>query len=282
MGKRNKLWLSMQTVTLAGITTLSACSMDSSGEGDQIEGESGNAEQVSTLHAMPDLQGEGGEGEGAATEVDLATDDLAYLTQLGLMRGHLLVGNKLYQEGHAEHAKTHMKHPKSELYADIKPAFSARGAAGFAEQLEDLANKVTADSSLEDVTASYQQLTTAISNSESFVDEASASPAAKLKLAMTLLRVAGEEYAIAVVDGKMENAHEYQDAYGFTQIAKTTVASIDEIDDTVSAAKEKALSLLTELAPLWPSTIPPATLSTEASQIYGAAARIEVLALGLQ
>ena len=65
--------------------------------------------------------------------------DQMYLTQLGLMRGHLYVGIELYKNGFLENAKMHMKHPKSELYADIVPTFEAKGSSGFAGELEALA-----------------------------------------------------------------------------------------------------------------------------------------------
>jgi len=292
MGKRNKIWLSMQVATFAGITALTACSNtypkhEGEGEGEGqivIQGEGEGEGQVVT---QGEGEGEGqvvaqGEGEGAVPGINLATNDLAYLTQLSLMRGHLFVGNQLYKMGHVAHAKTHMKHPKAELYTDVELAFSARGAAGFANELKALATAVEADKGKAAVNAAYAALDSAISASESKVSHASSSPAEKLKLAVALLRVAGEEYAIAVVDGKMENAHEYQDALGFTQIAKQIVNSIKSDDQTTSSAIEKAAKTLAKLDPMWPSLIPPATLQTEAGQLYGAASQIEILALGLE
>jgi len=48
----------------------------------------------------------------------IVADDAEYLVQLGLMRGHLFVGNQLYLLGELAEAVTHMKHPESELYAE--------------------------------------------------------------------------------------------------------------------------------------------------------------------
>jgi hypothetical protein len=42
---------------------------------------------------------------------------VAYLTHLGLVRGHLGVGVDLYREGAQDAAQTHMKHPGDELYS---------------------------------------------------------------------------------------------------------------------------------------------------------------------
>ena len=114
-----------------------------------------------------------------------------------------------------------------------------------------------------------------------FVAETHASVKEKLTLVVELLRVAAEEYAIAVVDGKMENAHEYQDALGFTTVAKDIVNTSESDTGTEAAAIASAKKILADLAPMWPSLIPPETLETEAGQLYGAASRIEILALGL-
>ncbi len=291
MGKRKKLWTSMSAVTFAGVTVLSACSTDVGGEGEG-EAQSAAVEEAQMSAAMPDAgegegesggEGEGeGEGEGAGADVDLATDDLAYLTHLGLMRGHLFVGNALYQAGHVEHAKTHMKHPESELYGDIEPAFATRGGEGFASQLEALANAVEGEQGDRAVADAYAAVTNAIANHEGLVAEANASAVAKLKLVAALLRVAGEEYGIAVVDGKMENAHEYQDAYGFTQIAKAIVGGAANNDATAATALDKVAGILAGLDGMWPTLIPPETLETEAGQLYGAASQVELLALGLE
>lgn len=284
MGKRNKLWLSMQAATLAGLTTLSACSMDEGEDATENEESSAIEQQAAPLSAYEGEGGEGGEGEGegAAAAADPATDDIAYLTQLSLIRGHLLVGHKLFQEGHIDQAKTHMKHPKSELYAAIEPAFSARSAVGFATELQALANAVSTEQSPEQVAEIYTQLLDTIARSESVVAENSQQPAARLQLAVELLRVAGEEYAIAVVDGEMQNAHEYQDAFGFTQVAIDIIDNTAATNEVSNEALKKAQQILSGLSPLWPSTIPPETLETEAGQLYGAAARIEILALGLK
>ncbi len=305
MEKRTKLWTNMSAIAFASVTALSACS--AGGEGGEGEGEGHATEQNSTKasqvassdgegegegegeggegegSAAPAGEGEGeGEGEGASADIPLATDDIAYLTQLGLMRGHLFVGNELYKAGHIDHAKMHMKHPKSELYATVEPAFGARNATGFATQLEMLANAVEGEQGDDAVAKGYAAVTTAIATTEAAVAENSLTAAAKLKLVVELLRVAAEEYAIAVVDGKMENAHEYQDAFGFTNIAKSVIASAPKGNPETAAVLVKAAAIVEGLTPLWPGLIPPATLETEAGQLYGAASQIELLALGLE
>ncbi len=296
MIKRKKLWTSMQAAALAGIVTLEGCSSHSGTEGESGAEYSDDAysKSYSTLGTEGEGEGEGegkrgaegegeGEGEGkSSTGVNYASDDLAYLTQLSLMRGHLYVGYELFKAGHVDHAKTHMKHPESELYADIAPAFSKRGTAGFADELQALAQAVESDRSAEEVTGVYNALTKAMTSSESAVDGSQAAVQNKLQLVVNLLRVAGEEYAMAVVDGKMEYAHEYQDALGFTVVAGNIINGAESTSETEAAALEKTKAILSDLQDLWPSLVPPETLQTEASKLYGAASQVEILALGLK
>lgn len=266
MHKRTKLWASISAVTFAGVTSLT-------GYSSELE----QSAAVSTEVSAPSISSNG-EGEGTSNlAIDLKTNDLAYLTQLGLIRGHLYVGHKLYMNGHIDHAKTHMKHPESELYADIIPAFAARQTSEFGQALQNLATTVNDDMGFKEVDAAYQALLSQITVTESAVSPTSQSPTEKLKLAAALLHVAGEEYAIAVVDGKMENAHEYQDALGFTTVARALVDQLDSDVDT----QTRAAGLLDSIKPLWPSLIPPSTLKTDAGEIYGVAAKIELLALSL-
>ncbi|MEO1481134.1 MAG: hypothetical protein AAFU77_03430 [Myxococcota bacterium] len=296
---RRKLWSSLRTLTVVGASGLAACATTSAkreGQGDHAEAEHGEGEGESESHAEGEGEGESegegeGEGEGVSSaegegegegesegegkaETDLGTDNTAYLTQLGLMRGHLLVGYELFKAGHLDAAKTHMKHPENELYATVAPAFAARGTGGFASELEALAAAVENNAPKATVDAAYGTLVSAIERNEKpAVDE---STAARIKLAAGLVRVAAEEYAIAVVDGKMQNAHEYQDAYGFTKIARmnVTVAADGE-------AKSEALKLLDEaLNTMWPGLLPPDSLDSRAEQLYGIAARLDFLAAG--
>lgn len=294
MLKRTKLWTSISAITLAG-AALSACSQNEQAEGEgeaaksQLEAplQAGEGEGETATINQGEGEGETGEGEGegegeGSGQLDFASNDLAYLTHLALMRGHLFVGHELYQAGHKEHAKTHMKHPESELYADVVTAFEARQVAGFANQLSALSQAVEADAGSESVANAYAQLVSAISASELAVSSSELTPSFTLKRAVQLLRTAGDEYAIAVVDGKMENAHEYQDAFGFTTIARTILEGMDESTTETKQAKQAALEHVANLKPLWPSIVPPQELSTAADALYGAAARLELLALGVE
>ena len=293
MRRRKKLLRSLRNLTVVGASSLAGCTatpatdkregadsppsqLEAEGQAEGEESAAGEGEGEEQLAA----QGEGvvrsgeGEGEGGGA-ADLASDDVAYLTQLGLMRGHLHVGYELFKAGHLDAAKTHMKHPEHELYADVAPAFEKRGTGGFAEELEALSAAVETGQERAKVDASYTRLLSAIARNEAPAKAESGSPSNRIQLAAALVRVAADEYKIAVVDGKMENAHEYQDAMGFTTVARGVVS---ELPDDLSA-KANAAKLLDELLDgMWPSLIPPKKLETAADQLYGAAARLDLLA----
>jgi hypothetical protein len=76
------------------------------------------------------------------------------------------------------------------------------------------------------------------------------------------------------------NVVEYQDAQGFV---RTAHAMLDAIAEERHAAAAEAVASSKEqldgLSGLWPSLVPPASVESDPSQLYGAAARIEIAAL---
>ena len=205
------------------------------------------------------------------------SENMTYLLNLSLMRGHLYVGEALYKDGHVEHAKTHMKHPESELYALVVPVLDANDSQGFATELETLAVAVETEQDQDTVSTAYTALTTGIGEAESLVPEHDAGLHRTLLLIEQILLVAGEEYGIAFVDGQLENAHEYQDSLGFVHVAKTMLENSATSSAEQLETKTKALAVLAELQPMWPSLIPPETITTQATQLYAAADNIHAL-----
>jgi len=232
--------------------------------------------------------GPAGEGEGAGTgAVSLASNTVAYLSQLNLIRGHLNVGVDLYRNDHVEEALTHMKHPGDELYAALLPAFEARGVAGFAEQLQALMDAVKARQPANRVQAAFDDLQEGIDDAAAGIPKAERSdPRVWFAVVVQLMTTAADEYAIAVVDGRLESAHEYQDALGFTRVARRIVddlAAGDRADDpAVQRVVATAREQLDGIQVLWVGLIPPETLEREASTLYGAAARVELAASALR
>jgi hypothetical protein len=229
---------------------------------------------ANTGKAQTSEGGEGGEGgEGAA--IAEAGGAVTLLTALGLMEGHLRAGSALYQAGQSEMALTHKKHPSEEIYTDIEPMLDAVGAPGFEAELAAMAEAVVAGAASEMVAAAEAQVLASI---ETARRAAGATPAELAESIEALVRTAAEEFGIGIVDGAVSNMHEYQDAWGFMQVARSQNAVL------AAAAPEVAAAITEALAPteaLFPELVPAGGVDGNASVLQGAAARVEIARLQL-
>ncbi len=288
MDKRIKLWSSLSVATLVGAGALAGCERRPDGGEPPVDpvaetrSEAPASSQPDEPRSASPVAGEGeGEGEGeGGSDADPATDDVAFATQLELIRGHLWVGMELFRAGHLEQARTHMKHPEDEIYAGLKPAFAARDVEPFDQVLTDLAEAVQSDAEAAQVERAYGALQERLDRARA---TASLSPAEHLLVAARLVRTAGEEYAMGVDEqGDVVNPHEYQDALGFVTVAEALVEGVDSGgDETVSARLDEMGQLLDPLYAAWPGVVPPDTVEFDVSRLYGAASRIELAAHSL-
>lgn len=236
-------------------------------------GQGGEAASVDhSAHSRPDRQTE------RAGEADPATDNVVYIAQLMLMRGHLQAGAALYAAGDQAMAATHMKHPQDELYADLIPAFEARGFEGFADALDALAVAVKGGASAAEVEA---KLAAARAGIDAAVAGATAGPRETLLAMAEVLRTAGEEFDEGVENGVVVNAHEYQDAYGFMTTVVEYLGRYDAGGGRTDAAVAQARDVAATALNVAPGVIPPKRVTTSSATIYAAAARIEAIAQGL-
>lgn len=269
ISKAVRVWLSVGTSVLIGATG-TACTGEGDAGPDAAQSRDAGSETADSLPpaSMPGPSAGGeGEGEGAST-ADPVTDDVEYLHRLGQARGHLMAFVALHRLGEHEQSMTHAKHPESELYADLVPAFDARGKPGFARELAALADAVENGG---DVDAAYGEVRSAIAANQPEADFAT-----QLMAVATLARTAAVEFSVGVEsDGTVVNAHEYQDAYGFLTAAREMLADMDTTDaaetDARALADEQLRIALGEFDALTAQRV-----DGKAATIHGAAARIEV------
>jgi hypothetical protein len=296
MFQRNTVWLSLGMVLLAGAAPGAAGAAEVPGKNSavatELGGDGGAVEPVRDAawriaqYARPEASAYGGTGEGGergragegGKAADPARSTAAYLTQLGLIRGHLDVGTELYRIGDREAAVTHMKHPEDELYAALRPAFAKRGAPGFEKELAVLAATVEKNAGPDKVEAAYNRLVAALAQAESAVKPA---PHEIGEVIHALVRAAANEYEEAVSDGRIVEPHEYQDALGFVRVAETWLKKLETAgaDQSVVGDIRKQIALI---RPAWTGVVPPQTVSVDPSQIHEAAARIEIATLALK
>lgn len=288
MIRKRRLFTGLSAAALSGSLALTGCGSEGEAEGEggavdaqPVEGMEGEGEGAGISDGPTDTfsEGEGlsegeGESEGATLRTDdPANDDVEYYRRLGLVRGHLAAFIELYRAGAYDAAITHAKHPESELYQSLLPALEARSMPGFAAELDALAG-YAADRG--DVEGAYDAALSAIRANM---------PSANVKTQMLgvaeIVKTSGEEFDLGVNDeGNVEMSHEYQDAYGFLIASRELLADIETNDinagEAIAVAHEQIDLALASFEGLTVSTT-----SGRAETIYGAAARIEIMALGL-
>jgi hypothetical protein len=104
----------------------------------------------------------------------------------------------------------------------------------------------------------------------------------RLLTASKVIHDAGNEFAEGVKDGKVMNAHEYQDAYGYV---KAAAQLIDEAKPNAPAQKnavEQARHALKKLDDTWANFAESSQVKTTSSELFGIAAQIELAASALK
>lgn len=149
-----KLWVGVGVFVLAG---------------SQVELTSHRVPEVGMAKAWAAEQGgEGGEGgeAGASKKKRTANErKTEFIKNLTLVEGHLIAGHELYKANAQDAAKTHMKHPRSELYGKLAPGFKEFGATRFDATLEKMANAVAQGKSSAKVDQAHQNVATDIERS---------------------------------------------------------------------------------------------------------------------
>lgn len=271
MSKTLKLWTSLGVAALSGTLAAEAATF-----GDLSKQQVASAK--SHLY-LADASGEGGEAGEAGASGGAEGDRTDYLMDLALVEGHMLVGVALYKAGDAEAAKPHMKHPRDELFADLKMHFEEMKVNGFGAELEAVAMAVETGAAAEDVDAKLNTLLAAIAEARGGPMEAHEAAQA----AVLVLKTAADEFGESVKDGKVVEAHEYQDAWGFVQAAKRIIDRLP--DEEKNEHMDELQSIGNELAAIekfFPDTAGKMPVMATGSDFAAAAARIELTASGIK
>ncbi len=198
------------------------------------------------------------------------------------MRGHLGVGMDLYRQGEQAAAAAHLGQPLEELYRGLEPAIGERGVAGFEAPLEALGKAVADGAPVDRVEAAWRDALNGIAGAEAAVPEAEREAlSTRFAVMVNLVRTAAGDYDQALDQGgRVVKPVEYQDALGFVRTARAMLDSIPA-DERATAAEAiaKAEAQFQAIAGLWPSLVPPAAVEGDPSELYGAAAYIEIAGL---
>ncbi len=207
--------------------------------------------------------------ENVEQNAEAETNNIEYMTILGLMKGHLIVAKELLDAGKPQEAEPHVGHPVDELYSDLEEPLNQRNIPQFNTTLTQFHDLLKTDPNNEKIPQLYQESMNAIDGAIAAIPETERqSPQFILTVVANLLDTAQEEYSAAILDGKVVELLEYQDSRGFViyadQLYQTIAPSLSqekpEIHQVVS-------DNLTALKKAWPSVEAPATIEIAPDQV---------------
>ncbi|MEO1170244.1 MAG: hypothetical protein AAFW97_16185 [Pseudomonadota bacterium] len=182
----------------------------------------------------------------AETAADHEMMALPIENRVAFMTGHVEAGLALYRAGELEMAAPHLLHPVSETHAAERAGLDE---LGFEPALFE-----TVSEALEQgrpATEIEEQLRAAQANLREVRERSGGDPAEIIRFLMTMIV---EEYEIAITDGSVSDPGEYQDAYGFSVVAREMAESLGaETSQAVASEIDALLALWPQDAPIPPS-----------------------------
>ena len=279
--KRRKLWLGLSTAILAAPGTAGAGPASSPGPVvlAQARGERGHGEHGAKAKPAPAkaaASGEGGEGGEGGSAAKLPAD-LRLSRGVGLIRGHLTVGDELVQAGKWADALPHFLHPTEEVYGTIRGDLKAFGVAPFEAALKQLAQTVKAKNK-----DAYGRARQALDERLAAADKGLRAKEENwayftAETALELMKSAASEYEEALKGDRIAKPVEYQDSRGFVLEAERLVGTVAEDLGRKDADALKAVqAAIADARKAWPEVAPPAKAVKDASALLGDVSRIEL------
>ncbi|WP_421784487.1 hypothetical protein [Hyphobacterium sp.] len=189
-------------------------------------------------------------GDDAASETVAVYGDMETLPvefRVAFMSGHVEAGLALYRAGAPEQAAPHLLHPVSETHAAEREGIDALGfEAGVFEEVSAALGAGRPANEIEPMLAAAE--------ADLALLQDNAGGDARAIIAY-LMDVTAEEYAIGVTDGIVTDPGEYQDAYGFSVVARQYARGLDNPD--LIDALDGLIALWPEGGPLPESTPAP-------------------------
>lgn len=173
---------------------------------------------------------------------DHSMETLSVENRIAFMSGHVEVGLALYRAGKPDQAAQHLMHPVSEMHQAERAGIDA---LGFNPEVFKSVSKAMDDgkpaSEIEPMlTEAEENITLLQKNAGGDLNE----------IILFLMETVVEEYSAGVSDGKIVEAGEYQDAYGFSMVA-LKISKRMEGDKSAQLIKE-----LIKLVDMWPEGAP--------------------------
>lgn len=229
------------------------------------------------LMAQASLSGEAGEaGEGA-----VETDDsgIEFLVHLGLFDAAVRIVGKLYALGDIAEAKDQLETSHHADYADLEEGLSEFSQNGFIDQYTAFSDLVLSGADAGLVAAAETRLLAAISTT---YGADGLSTRDEFEAMVHLIETAAADFEAGVEDGRVSEAHEYRDAWGFVETvrARANALTASANENTANAARD-VLAALQPADALFPA-LNSEMAGNDASILYGAAGRIRFTILKVE
>lgn len=216
-------------------------------------------------------------GEAYLTDGGPRDTRIRFYRDIALMRGHILVGGQLIEQGLWDEALPHFLHPTEELYGAMERYIKLHDIRPFQRELQALAQAVKAkrkgayEQALKVVD---QRLEGALAVARRFMTPLLGFTA---RTAAEVLKVALSEYEASIEDGRFAKPVEYQDSRGFVwQAERMLEAAAPELARKDAAALDKIRKDLAELKTAWPAPMPPETPLLEPGRMSALISDIEL------
>ncbi len=215
------------------------------------------------------VQAEGGEG-GEAGAVAETSPDVAYLSRLAIVEGHMVAAVELYRKGLVDEAVGLSGHPEAEMMDEVREDLAKHQAADFSPLMEALGAKLAEGAAQADVDTALAELHTAI---EAAMLEGDKGNRDAFDTLITIMRGASVEYADSIEDGVVTDQITYHEAWGFTEVARDLAQGMTTVEDPVAAAAAaKVVTALNDAAAAFADPARP-----DATLLPSVAARIELV-----
>jgi hypothetical protein len=265
-----KLWVGIGAATMAGASLAGAAAQDArSGGHGAMHGPT--AAQGAAVSDPADG------GEAYLTDGGPRDPRIRFYRDIGLMRGHLLIGRQLIELGLWDEGLPHFLHPTEELYGVMEKYITLHKLRPFRLELLALAQAVKAKRS-----GAYEQahkvveqrLTDALDVAKTFMRPL---PGFTARTAAEILKVALSEYQSSIVGAAFLKPVEYQDGRGFVWVAEHMLEdAAPALGKTDATALANVRAALARLKVAWPAPMPPAVPVLEPAQMAALISDIEL------
>jgi hypothetical protein len=244
-------------------------------EGGKAAASTGAKAASSGSKAAASTGGEGDEGGGGhASELPAP---LRFYRDIGLIRGHLLVGNELVEAGRWAEALPHFLHPEEEIYPGMRENLKTFGVAPFQTALKALSQTVKAKNK-DAYARARATLEERLAAAEASVRGKETNvPYFTLETVMEMLQTASSEYEEALKGSRIVNVVEYQDARGFVFEADRLIAAqADALAAKNADAVKTIRASLSDLKSAFPAAMPPKEAVKDTGQFLSDLSKIEL------